>query len=640
MLEGIIDIGNAVTDENDVLSNLIQNVESVRKKKQLYVLKFNFLLDEEKLEIDALEEMDSNSAKKYLFVGSASGPNSPQWFVTSTSSNYHLSETISNLSEMDLGEGLNYKIKQILKNYFVDLGDSMGRKYRYMMDLYKFGMTSQKIEEFYEQVKDTDKPGKNLLDSVKKELKSFLQDQHHINENQVGLYIILVNGQPLCASEEYQGKVIECRTATKDKAKKAELLICSMCQSTENVTSKLSDMTIKYYTTNQVIFASGLDKHKYDNNMLLCEECFNKLKVGETYIKNRLKTKLAAFDVYIVPHFVFGQTLNKQKMDKITDKLLITFNTAKHIDEIREFRDNIELLKEEESYFLINFIFYKTSNAATKIQKLIKDVNPSIFEKIENSFSYASELSEKFFQERYTYYGGLGKVYYMIPIRLSQGKAVQYKDVLDVYESILVGKILNKKHLIDNLIHVIKINWLEKEGYNIRGTQEKLHYTILDGVFFIKFLEGLDCLKVGEGMNVRNLSLKQNIKEYFMEMGYNEEQVTMFLLGYMVGKIGNTQYKKASQQQAIGYKPILNKINFNGMDKSKILRLTKDVFNKLRQEKILSYNETIFNEFKRILDKNINSWHLNKNENLFYLLSGYGYATTEPMNKKEETESE
>ena len=101
-------------------------------------------------------------------------------------------------------------------------------------------------------------------------------------------------------------------------------------------------------------------------------------------------------------------------------------------------------------------------------------------------------------------------------------------------------------------------------------------------------------------------------------MNYSEEQTAMFLLGTLIGEIGNVQYKKNE-----GNKPILNKLNFNGIDKSKFIRLTKDVFNKLNQEKIRTFNEVTFFEMKRLMDKNIETWSLNKEENLFYILSGY-----------------
>lgn len=128
-------------------------------------------------------------------------------------------------------------------------------------------------------------------------------------------------------------------------------------------------------------------------------------------------------------------------------------------------------------------------------------------------------------------------------------------------------------------------------------------------------------------MEIAALKLKDDTKSYIQDMGYNEQQTAMFLLGYLIGEVGNAQYKRSVD----GQKPILNKINFNGVDKNKIIRLTRDVFARLKQEKILIYNEVIFQEYKRLLDSNLNCWELDKDENLFYILSGYAYATTKPI---------
>lgn len=135
-------------------------------------------------------------------------------------------------------------------------------------------------------------------------------------------------------------------------------------------------------------------------------------------------------------------------------------------------------------------------------------------------------------------------------------------------------------------------------------------------------------LKGGEGLAIEDLRVNDNLKSFISKMNYSEEQTAMFLLGTLIGEIGNVQYKKNE-----GNKPILNKLNFNGIDKSKFIRLTKDVFNKLNQEKIRTFNEVTFFEMKRLMDKNIETWSLNKEENLFYILSGYSFATTLPMLK-------
>lgn len=80
---------------------------------------------------------------------------------------------------------------------------------------------------------------------------------------------------------------------------------------------------------------------------------------------------------------------------------------------------------------------------------------------------------------------------------------------------------------------------------------------------------------------------------------------------------------------------ILNKLNFHGMDGAKVRRLSSEVFEKLRQVKILAYNEKLYAAHKGLLDARMGKgWTLNKDDNLFYLLSGYGYESLQWSEKK------
>lgn len=49
-----------------------------------------------------------------------------------------------------------------------------------------------------------------------------------------------------------------------------------------------------------------------------------------------------------------------------------------------------------------------------------------------------------------------------------------------------------------------------------------------------------------------------------------------------MGEIGNKEYSRSSE----GKKPVLNKLNFGGMDKSRLVRLVNEIFNKLNHKNI------------------------------------------------------
>lgn len=125
-------------------------------------------------------------------------------------------------------------------------------------------------------------------------------------------------------------------------------------------------------------------------------------------------------------------------------------------------------------------------------------------------------------------------------------------------------------------------------------------------------------------MNTFVNNLPVDLKSYIDEMGYDSSQAGLFLLGYLIGQIGVEQHNASPESKK---KPILNKLNFLGMSLPKIQRLSSDIFEKLNQYRILSYNERVFAAMKAFLDRNRSNWVLTPQENVYYILSGYAYAT-------------
>ena len=129
--------------------------------------------------------------------------------------------------------------------------------------------------------------------------------------------------------------------------------------------------------------------------------------------------------------------------------------------------------------------------------------------------------------------------------------------------------------------------------------------------------------------------LSNDLLSFFETMKYDDEEKSLFLLGYLMGSIGSAQYKTGS----IKSKPILNKINFDGISKDKLLFLTNTVAKYLHQYKLLSQNEDIFSEMKTLMDSKIKDWSKSSQENVYYILSGYAYLNKQILknfkNKKE-----
>ncbi len=137
---------------------------------------------------------------------------------------------------------------------------------------------------------------------------------------------------------------------------------------------------------------------------------------------------------------------------------------------------------------------------------------------------------------------------------------------------------------------------------------------------------------------IENCNTFNNEKEKFLNgQGFNEQQQALFFLGNLVNQVGYAQFKAGHK-----HKPILAKINYQGMSKNDIKRLFLEVFEKLVQYRLLYQNvENDNSKFKELFDRNFNNWQLNDEENVFFLLSGYAYnMSTEKQNHNDITNEE
>lgn len=114
----------------------------------------------------------------------------------------------------------------------------------------------------------------------------------------------------------------------------------------------------------------------------------------------------------------------------------------------------------------------------------------------------------------------------------------------------------------------------------------------------------------------------KDLENYMREMKFSKVKGSVFLLGVLIAQVGVVQFRERES------KPILNKINFQGMNQTKLQMLSVDVFEKLKQLKVLNvYNEQIYFEHSCLFEEASLNWNLSNRETVFYLLSGYAYET-------------
>lgn len=650
MQEGIIQIGRALMEGKNLLDNLVTQVPLEKKKRKQHVLKFDFATDHVELRLDGMKEIDEKTAEEYLYIGGAAGANAPQWYCTASNSFYLLSETVPNLLTHNLGEELNQKIRYIFEQYYVEIDPALkSNKNRYALNIGKLLNTDFHIQDYYTTIQN--EPEKTKKDKLKKEIlaqfERYLKENLELSYQDIGLFTILVDGEKLCGREEYQSAIMEEKQTTKAGAKpKVAKGVCAVCNSTEGLRSDIN-VEIKTYTTNLHGFAHNADKKEYAHNMQLCPDCLAAYLAGEKYIKNNLSFSMARFRVYAYPHFIFGESLNRTKLRKFAGFVTSSFQTVTVIDDLEKLNDYLKDYQErtedislEVDTCSLDIVFYKTVQKGTKIQAFMKDIAPARLRQIAAAQAAVSHVFNPLVRKDQSKVGmNLKMIYYLVPMREKDGDVTQYRSFLQLYTAILSQGKIEKEYVIKNLNKCAKVMYFQETGYNIslpdsasaREQDQAFVRKMLQGDMLLWFLREIGNIDGGIAMDTENLQVEPELKEYIEKMQYGEMETSLFLLGILMGRIGTAQYKRNPEK-----KPILNKLNFGGMDKGKLIRLGNSIFQKLSQEKLLGSNEKIYGVAMGLLDEHFSEWKLSKNENLHYLLSGFSYATMKAMSSKKE----
>jgi len=157
-----------------------------------------------------------------------------------------------------------------------------------------------------------------------------------------------------------------------------------------------------------------------------------------------------------------------------------------------------------------------------------------------------------------------------------------------------------------------------------RNRQSYFTWAIRDSVFkylaFIQVLKKLNLIDMEqqqetvpeEGTN----DFDQKIENFFRRMDFNEQQKAMFFLGRMLNAVAYLQQGKN--------KTVIDKINYNGMDRDDIVRLRVDLFEKAKQygkPENVKFTDSHFGQHF-----NFEHWDMNPQEAVFFILTGYSFG--------------
>jgi CRISPR-associated protein Csh1 len=468
------------------------------------------------------------------------------------------------------------------------------------------------------------------------ELKSFKEELDFGSNEDVVLFYSLIrsesfnNGEPtaLFDLEGYEEFIIG-KFATPENVEKGVDYI------TGNTSDEVIEATFsgrynihKIFQTTASNYASGFSDFK--KNFQSNPATLASLDKASDYVLNNLNTRIAGVNHIVLPNY-----LHKNLKDFDLDQIkLFLDKTGDFLFQYQTLDTELDKHLPELDLFWVNYIAFESDGNSFKILNHIKDVNSAYLKKLVEVFGRTDFEFRSYLGDRA--YFNLQSIYRIIPVR--DGQKSKINPVLNLFKEILEQKPVHQEVLFDHFITLALCHWYGRHRAfpNVNQKFKSFDFAIKDAVFkysaLVYALKQLNLIDMAtenrqEETNetVKN-EFQQRVDDFFQKMEYSEAEKAMFYLGNVLSAVATAQYNKNHKS-----KPILNKINFNGMDAQSILRLSLDLNEKANQYKILSkaeWNLALFRE--RFNGKN---WPLTKEQNVFYLMAGYSFGLTKPDNQ-------
>jgi len=490
----------------------------------------------------------------------------------------------------------------------------------------------------HEKYQDPEALIKDLLRSVHLDyLKKYPNTNSEIPTRslQVALYSVKKDGEILAQQPFYKEFIYREKIENNFEKDKIPSGVCYVCgKEGIPVTGKFTNLQFKFYNADKLNFSSNLNK-KFDRNFTICKDCYQYLMMGENYTNARLRTKIGDLPVLILPTMIFEDQFH---IDRAAEVLQGRTKIMNNIKQLEGRLEDYIYYRDEDNLYNINYLFYYSSKNEFKVLKLIKDVPETRVTKILRTQNAIRDLVREKYANIAWYYIDFENIWHNFPVK--EEKSGEYKEGLNLYfdilDAVFSGKPLRAQLITDAAVETARIIRFKRPGYNVslngdnvppERIDAELVHKMMRTNFLLLFLRKLQVILPKN----QRMSIMKKIKHLIPDdifrfwddiPAYDDDAKRgLFLLGYLIGEIGNKQYQTNKKS-----KPILDKINFQGMGLSQVKRLVPDVFEKLKQYDILRFNEGTFSAAKFLIDESLSDWPLSNQDNVFYLLSGYAYS--------------
>jgi CRISPR-associated protein Csh1 len=632
MLDTLIQIG-ALESTGDVWDKLIFKPPTDKKleKKdakpiQYYIYFLIFDLDEMSLKLEPMAQYDDEKAKMYRNLN-VKGGNNMAYYVTA-----HFPKHFEQLCKTLFGKTPKEGEKMPTKGELLDL---IGKEMPELNDGILAKVLAKVFElkqDFYQRLPDSDKSPALKITPFEKIhlLVAAVQWKEQGIEKRI----------PMAQLDGYEAFILhKLLPKVETDAQNPALKLCyasgeSAVDVAEiNISNRYSLNKMFVETTKN--YASDFDKNKFGDNYQasILQQAF--LESGSNYILKNLKLTIAGIDHCILPQLSKHDLVDKKwtiREIKEDADLLFTFKKVQEWIN-RDFKKT--------PLYWLTFMGFESDGNFFKTINLIQDVNSQHFTKLIRTFRETNKLFTDlegaqwtdiltFGKEKETYLFNFHTIYTMIPVRKDKEK----KNVaLLLFKAVLENRPIDKTTVFQYFKELILCHRFGRyAAYTNIYSNDVFDFAVRNAAFqylaLIHILKQFNLLKDMD-VNATTAHSKESPKDYqgkiihfFEKMGYNDDQKALFYLGRVLANVAYAQVKAKHKN-----KPILNKINYNGMDLGSLAKLVIDLSEKTQQYTLHASNEWLMSLFTDFFKPNGWDIRVGREEALLYLLLGYSFRT-------------
>jgi len=593
------------------------------KRKEQYLAKVIFDLDEKQIKIDPVR-YSQQLEEEYKWKGHT--------FSASREPVQRL--TVSNIKYLTGGPKGEICIINIRKR----------------IDRLNNNLKTQNIIELYEQLRlIEDTFYREGTEKVLQQIEQALQDAG-LDERKIALYTVCIRRQgkiiELAKSNGYEEFLNIALENPESRQQAVVKGICHICgESGEVLTNPAfkSASLLKIYVIDKKGFMSGIsqDSREWMKNFAICKSCRRYLNKGWEFIKQHMKTKnIDGITTYLIPRLE-GQ-IPTESLVRWAGAIRAAYDAVSTYEGLMDFEKKLNeysqiMSQDGLAWYSITAVFSKGGGGAHfSLLGVIRDVPVTRLDELRSKMLELERWSQSLLGgDQKNFDVGLNAIALIFPLRIDEKRVPRDpKPLLDLFNAILTGIRYPQRLLLERALLLARIHRFKSyEGTNIRdpGTIDQRDLSLCLGmlkydILFIMMRDmGVLHVEMHQNESERleeETNLPHEVMEWFSRAGYLGHQKALFLLGYLVAEIGRAQSRKGDKK-----KPVLDKINFYGMRREKVLELANSILRSFRDYRLLNEtNEKIYGITKMLLDKyqrNI----VDPIENAYFVLSGYAFRT-------------